>query len=54
MNKRQKLIFKWMLWGILFSVIAILVMLLRPQPVDPSALIKGTQVQGLTNKLGKQ
>ena len=54
MNKRQKLVFKWMLWGLLFSVIAILVVILRPQPVDPSALIKGVQVQGLTNKLGKQ
>ncbi len=54
MNKRQKLLLKWTLWALLFSLLALLIILLRPQPVDPSALQQGQKVKGLTNKLGRQ
>ncbi len=53
MNKRQKLLLKWFLWGGLFSLTAILILIYMPKPEDPGALVEGTKVAGLTNKLGR-
>jgi len=53
LNKRQKLLLKWGVLGVMGIFATLLFLVMRPKPIDPSALQNGQKVEGLTHVLDK-